>query len=209
MENFKTEQELFWAGDFGKQYISRNMSDNLLASNTAHFAKVLSKTINIKSVIEFGSNVGMNLLAIQHLLPNIDLAGIEINEQAANILIKNIPKAKVYQQSIIDFNADYKRDIVICKTVLIHINPDFLQNVYKSIYNSTNRYIYLAEYYNPVPVAVSYRGHSDKLFKRDFAGEFMDKYPDVKLIDYGFLYHRDNNFKQDDINWFLIDKSAL
>ena len=30
---FKTEQEAFWAGDFGTKYIQRNQGDALLASN--------------------------------------------------------------------------------------------------------------------------------------------------------------------------------
>ena len=30
---FKTEQEEFWAGDFGIEYIDRNKGDKLLASN--------------------------------------------------------------------------------------------------------------------------------------------------------------------------------
>jgi hypothetical protein len=30
---FKTEQEAFWAGEFGTEYIKRNQGDALLASN--------------------------------------------------------------------------------------------------------------------------------------------------------------------------------
>ena len=33
---------------------------------------------------------------------------------------------------------------------------------------------------------VEYRGHTGKLFKRDFAGEMIYRF-DLKLIDYGFL----------------------
>ena len=64
----------------------------------------------------------------------------------------------------------------------------------------------IAEYYNPTPIKVEYRGHKEKLFKRDFCGEMLDQYSDLTLLDYGFLYHRDNNFPQDDISWFLIEK---
>jgi hypothetical protein len=45
------------------------------------------------------------------------------------------------------------------------------------------------------------------LFKRDFAGEMLERYPDLELIDYGFVYKRDNNFPQDDITWFLLKKT--
>ena len=62
------------------------------------------------------------------------------------------------------------------------------------------------EYYNPTPVEVTYRGNTGKLFKRDFAGELLDKYSDLELVDYGFIYHRDNCFPQDDITWFLMEK---
>jgi spore coat polysaccharide biosynthesis protein SpsF len=53
---------------------------------------------------------------------------------------------------------------------------------------------------------VEYRGYKARLFKRDFAGEMLDKYRDLSLLDYGFVYHRDPNFPQDDVNWFLLEK---
>jgi spore coat polysaccharide biosynthesis protein SpsF len=65
----------------------------------------------------------------------------------------------------------------------------------------------VAEYYNPVPVAITYRGHEDRLFKRDFVGEIMDRHPQMELVDYGFAYRRDPNFPQDDINWFLLERN--
>ena len=76
------------------------------------------------------------------------------------------------------------------KGVLIHINPDMLNNVYEKLYDSSDRYILVAEYYNPTPVNVSYRGYNDRLFKRDFAGEmtifirfyFYQKYKDLFRI---------------------------
>ncbi len=52
---------------------------------------------------------------------------------------------------------------------------------------------------------VEYRGHTGKLFKRDFAGEMIDRF-DLNLIDYGFFYHRDNYFSFGDSNWFLLEK---
>ena len=64
----------------------------------------------------------------------------------------------------------------------------------------------IAEYYNPSPTAISYRGHEDRLFKRDFAGEFLDRHQEFSLVDYGFAYRRDAQFPQDDITWFLMEK---
>lgn len=43
MQQYQTEQENFWAGEFGHEYIKRNDGDNTLAVKTAFFAKVISR----------------------------------------------------------------------------------------------------------------------------------------------------------------------
>ena len=80
--------------------------------------------------------------------------------------------------------------------------------VYDRMYAASNRLIAVIEYYNPSPVEIPYRGHQDRLFKRDFAGDLLDRFPDLLLVDYGFQYHRDPNFPVDDLTWFLLEKSA-
>ena len=205
MDSFNTEQESFWAGIFGDEYVSRNVSAQLLASNMAFFSKILPSTVGVKSLIEFGANVGMNLRAIKTLLPDVELAAIEINQQAV-LELNKFENLSVYPQSILDFSPDKIWDMVLIKGVLIHINPESLKQVYDRLYRASSRYICVAEYYNPAPVEVVYRGHTGKLFKRDFAGELLDNYPELKLVDYGFTYHRDAYFPQDDISWFLLEK---
>lgn len=204
--NFKTEQEEFWAGDFGNEYINRNNSKDIIASNLNFFAKSLKQVGIPKTLIEFGANIGMNLRAIKLLYPNIILHGIEINKTAASELAEHIGIDNVSNCSIFDFNNDLKFEVALIKGVLIHINPSMLDLVYEKIYKASNKYILVCEYYNPSPVTISYRGHSDRLFKRDFAGELLEKYSDLKLIDYGFVYKRDVAFPQDDITWFLLKK---
>ena len=86
------------------------------------------------------------------------------------------------------------------------MNPDFLNSIYETLCNSTSKYLLICEYYNPVPVKINYRGNEDKLFKRDLAGEILDTFQEFKLKDYGFSYHRDPSFPQDDFNWFLLEK---
>ena len=63
-----------------------------------------------------------------------------------------------------------------------------------------------AGYYNAQPVAIPYRGHRDRLFKRDWAGELLDRFPRLQLLDYGFIYHRALQFPGDDITWFLLGR---
>lgn len=203
---FKTDQEKFWAENFGTEYIERNQGDQLLASNLNFFSKAFAKAGKINSCLEFGANIGMNLKALKLLYPNIELRGIEINKQASEQLANLIGSGNVYNSSIFDFDVEIKSDITLIKGVLIHINPDMLKLVYQKLYEASSKYILIAEYYNPSPVTIKYRGHEDRLFKRDFAGEFIEKYPDTNLIDYGFSYRNDPVFPQDDITWFLIQK---
>lgn len=203
---YKTDQELFWAGEFGTGYIQRNQGDELLASNINFFSHALRRTMGVTSCIEFGANIGMNLRALKLLYPQQQQFGIEINIDASEELAQAIPSEHIFRQSILEFDEDRQWDLVLIKGVLIHINPDELKNVYDKLVAATSRYLLVAEYYNPVPVEIPYRGHADRLYKRDFAGEIMDRNADLKLVDYGFAYHRDTNFPQDDISWFLLEK---
>lgn len=205
MKHFDTEQEIFWAGEFGDNYIKRNCDPNIIAGNLHLFSKVLKNTKGINSILEFGANVGLNLIALKYLLPNSEFSAVEINNNAC-IELRKLPWINVHNESILSFKSNQKFDFVFTKGVLIHINPDHLSDVYKKLIDYSNKYILIAEYYNPTPVKIEYRGHLGKLFKRDFASEILDKYKILELIDYGFSYHGDNNFPQDDINWFLFKK---
>lgn len=205
---FKTEQESFWAGEFGDQYIDRNKSDEYLASNLNFFSKAFNQLGRPESIIEFGANIGMNLRAIKLLFPNVKLGGVEINKLAAEHLGKFIGSDNVFNGSIFDYESNVPTyDVSLIKGVLIHINPEMLPVVYDKLYSASKKYILVCEYYNPAPVTINYRGHTDRLFKRDFAGEMLEKYSDLELVDYGFAYKRDISFPQDDITWFLLKKN--
>jgi pseudaminic acid biosynthesis-associated methylase len=205
MRNFNTEQEKFWAEEFGTEYIERNQGDQLLASNLNFFSKALQQAGNINSCKEFGANIGMNLKALKLLYPSLEMKAVEINPIASDTLSQMIGKENVFNGSILDCPDD-EVELTIIKGVLIHINPDVLNSIYQKLYTNSSKFILIAEYYNPSPVSIDYRGHSNRLFKRDFAGEFLDKFDDTQLIDYGFAYKRDPAFPQDDITWFLIKK---
>lgn len=207
MQKYATPQEEFWAGDFGKEYNSRNDGSDLLASNIKFFSLALKQASKISSCLELGANIGMNLRALKLLYPKINLSAVEINPHAVKILGKFIGSKNIFQGSIFDFPVVGKSDLVLIKTVLIHINPEMLNAVYEKIHQASSRYILLCEYYNRTPVSITYRGHEDRLFKRDFAGEMLDIYSDLVLIDYGFAYHRDPAFPQDDITFFLMKKT--
>ena len=145
MKSYKTEQEQFWAGEFGTNYINRNQSNHLVASNIVLFSKIIAKTNQVSSIIEFGANIGLNLQALHTLLPNTSLAAIEINETAVRML-KKFDYIKIYHGSLLEASINERYDLTLIKGVLIHINPNELATVYVKLYNFSNRYICIVEY---------------------------------------------------------------
>jgi spore coat polysaccharide biosynthesis protein SpsF len=88
---FDTEQENFWAGEFGDAYITRNNGRELIASNVAFFSKALERTSGIRNCIEFGANIGLNLIALKTIFPKIEVSAMEINENAVRQLRNFLP----------------------------------------------------------------------------------------------------------------------
>jgi len=200
-----------WKGEFGDQYVERN--EGKVASNTAMFAKILQRTNSITSVLEFGCGTGQNLEAIQNLIGPVDLYGIEINVEASNFA-ENVTSDISCRDYIAENTPGHwpeTFDLTMTKGVLIHTAPADLPTAYDRLIEHSSKYILIAEYYNPTPVEVMYRGMPAALWKRDFCKEIIQQAwivhgQRLQLIDYGFQYHGDHNFPQDDITWFLMEK---
>ena len=206
----QTHQEKFWQGKFGSDYIGRHDKNKWVKNNKFFFKKCLQK-INIhkiKSLIEFGSNVGLNLMALKKILNLKEMSAVEINHSAFQQLQK-LKYVNSIKSSVLEFKTKEQFDLVLSKGFLIHINPEKLNQVYKKIYNSCkkNGYMLICEYYNQTPLSINYRGNKNVLFKRDFAGEILKRFPKTTLVDYGFHY-RNDKFPQDDLTWFLIRKNG-
>lgn len=196
----KTAQETFWQADFGDAYTERN--DHPLGPRIHLLSKVLARLPAIGSAFEIGCNRGHNLDALRILAPDVQTSGIEINDYAAGIARASGHDVSV--GSVLDAIPAPQVDLVMSRGVLIHINPERLPAVYDFL-ATKGRYILIDEYFSPSPVAVPYRGNEDRLFKRDFAGEMMDRHA-LRLIDYGFTWKRDPLFPLDNMNWFLFER---
>jgi len=206
--SYRTEQEAFWAGEFGDAYRERcALSDDLVAARTACMARILKQAAPVESAFEVGCNIGLNLVAMKRVSPKTTLSAIEINDQSAE-QARKLGIAEVETASALDYRTDKTFDLSMIFGVLIHMNPEVLPEIYDLLHRTSRRHILLFEYYNPTPVEVTYRGHEGRLFKRDFAGEMLDRYDDLKLVDYGFFYHRDPISKSDDGTFFLLEKTS-
>jgi pseudaminic acid biosynthesis-associated methylase len=201
-----TEQSEFWKSEFGDDYIQRNQSKKLLASNLYLFGQIFSNCRPVPtSILELGANIGMNYKAVSLLSPDCSFLGVEVNEKALEEL--NSSGAQGLLSSIEDFKPTETYEFVFTKGVLIHLNPESLPETYKKMAKASKKYVMICEYFNPTPVAVSYRGHQDKLFKRDFAGEFLQTNAEFTQIADGFASQR-AAFPQDDLNWTLFSRNS-
>ena len=203
-------QEKFWRGDFGNNYIKRNSNINKWVSNNIFFFKNCFKKIkktNIKNIIEYGPNIGLNLIALNKIFKSSNITGVEINKKACEGLSK-LKYVEAINKSAFNYKPKKKYNLILSKGFLIHINPKKIAKIYRNIFNtcSSKGFILIAEYYSQKPVNKTYRGKKNVLFKRDFAGEILKIYDKkIKLIDYGFAYHKAKN-PQDDLTWFLLQK---
>jgi pseudaminic acid biosynthesis-associated methylase len=207
-----SEATNFWRSGFGDDYISRNSSTELLRNKEWMFRRGLEKMqfSAPTRVIEFGANIGLNILALSRIdtFAMCEFSAVEVNAVACEQL-RQLKGVNVYETSMLQpVERDWGDGYCLSMSVglLIHVPPSDLPAAYSALYDSSKRYIFVAEYHNPTPVEVVYRGHTGKLWKRDFAAEMLDRYPDLKVADYGFRWSRDPHAPQDDLFWALLSK---
>ena len=205
------EQRRAWRGEFGDAYTARNVrTEESLASRTRFFTRVLGglSLPPAAAVLEVGCNVGMNLEALTRTLPS-RLFGVDLNEHALRTLTGTpalAGRARVLagEGQRLPFG-DGSVDLAFTCGVLIHVHPDDLLEACREIVRVSRRYVLCAEYFSPRPEAIEYRGRTDLLFKRDFGGFYLDQWPELRLVDYGFLWKRT---EFDDLNWWLFERAG-
>jgi pseudaminic acid biosynthesis-associated methylase len=205
-----TPQVEFWRGDFGNLYTERNTATHeQLAARIALWSDILKPLIGSppKSILEVGCNLGINLRALR-AITGADFFAVEPNERARQTLLRDgvVASANLrggFAQSI-DF-PDGVADLAFTSGVLIHIHPDHLAAACQEIYRCSGRFIACVEYFSDKPEMIPYRGHNDRLFKRDFGGFWMDQFPDLRVLATGFAWKRTTGL--DNLTWWLFEKS--
>ena len=195
------EQTKEWAGDFGQEYTDRNAitvkeMNSLYKQQyginrselNALFLGRLNRSIKI---LEVGANIGNQLSCLQEL-GFANLYGIELQRYA--ILQSKAKDICLIQGSA--FNIPFKDsqfDLVFTSGLLIHISPENVTRVLEEIYRCTNSYILGLEYFAEQPMEIAYRGHSNLLWKADFAQLYMEHFQDLNLIREKELNYLDNH----------------
>ena len=204
--------DAFWEGEYGEAYLRRNDRPELLESKRRFFEKNLvgPRFFHPSRVIEFGSNIGLNLRALRLLggFTMTDFTGVDINRLA-------IPQLEghgfvAHHASIADpgrpWGSGY--DLALSMGLLIHIEPARLPHAYAALYDAVvpGGLVFIGEYFSATRRRIEYRGHKDKLWLADYGGEFWDQYPDLECIDVGFAWKRDPVAPQDDVTFWTFRK---
>lgn len=199
----------FWRGEFGDAYTGRNVaSPEQLQSRRALWAKILSHAIGAppRSILEIGANLGINLRALRALTSARFLA-IEPNDKARARLVADgvVNEADVRGgiATAIDF-PDGVAELAFTSGVLIHIHPDQHEASIREIYRCSSRWLVAIEYFSDTLESIRYRGHQERLFKRDFGGLWLDVFPDLRVAAYGFAWKRITGL--DNLTWWLFEK---
>ena len=196
------KQEQYWQGEGGDQYHERNPLSRGRAR--VFFQHVLRSVGYLRSILEPGAGIGTNLAALKSIYPFVYRAGIEINAKAYRCLRENCDRA--LQGSVLEIKMEDKFDLVLTKGWLIHIPPENIDAAYQFLYEHTNKYILICEYFSPRLEPVPYHGEPGLLWKGPYAYDLMDRYG-MKLVGYGFWSSRDE-YPQDNINWFLLERQT-
>ncbi|HKF05424.1 MAG TPA: pseudaminic acid biosynthesis-associated methylase [Candidatus Sulfotelmatobacter sp.] len=198
----ETQQERIWKGDFGREYTERNTVDtasldqlwrrNYGVARSTINESFLSRIPKDAKFLEVGCNAGNQLLMLSQMGWS-NLSGTELQPFAMEIARSRLPSATFKLGSALALPwDDGSFDVVFTCGVLIHISPTDLPTVMDEIYRTTKEYIWGTEYYAPEVTQVTYRDHSELLWKMDFARQYMRRFPDLELVREQRLPYLDN-----------------
>ena len=200
-----------WTGEFGDNYIERNKFEEWKLEYGIKAFKHIFNGLDINSILEIGSNIGLNLRFIKEATNGkVKNFALEPNKKAYEKLVSNsidlnLEKAWNCDASKIPLD-DSSIDLVFTAGVLIHIAPDYLGIATDEIVRVASKYVLCIEYFSHEPVSIKYQDKDNLLFKRDFGAYYLDRYPNIQFIKYGFLWQREYKIF-DNLNWWLFKKN--
>lgn len=205
-----TKQLEKWTGEFGDQYLDRNLLDDQNIMQRTNLWNILLMHIAYKlpeRILEIGAGAGGNLIAINNVYNNIgkevNLYAIEPNTKARDKL-REVHGLNIFNGSLPNTELDrHSFDLVFTSGVLIHIHPGDLVNAMKEIYRVSKRYIISIEYFSPNCTETEYRGEDNLLWSNDFGAIWLDNFP-LRCVGYGFSWKKMSGL--DNLTWWIFEK---
>jgi pseudaminic acid biosynthesis-associated methylase len=195
--------EELWAGDFGNEYVDRNIA---AYDRRGEFWLPLLDELQPTSVLEVGCNVGGNLQWITQRVDPTQVTGVDVNAKALRLLDRRVPGVRAINSPARDLPVpDRSIDFVFTMGVLIHQPEETLEKVMSEMVRASSRYVFCGEYFDTETVEVPYRGHAGALFRRDYGKLFAELFPfDLTLVREGYLSPEDG---WDRVTWWLFERS--
>ena len=205
-----------WAGDFGREYTDRNVltldePENLYRdlygfTRTEMNSEFIGNLARGIKILEVGSNIGNQLLCLQNMGFK-NLYGIEFQSYAVELSKSRTQGINIIQSSAFDIPfKDGFFDLVFTSGLLIHIAPEDIATVLNEICRCTNKYIWGFEYYAEVYTEVSYRGHTELLWKTNFSRLFLERFKNLRLVKEKHFKYLNNSDNVDSM--FLLEKRS-
>jgi pseudaminic acid biosynthesis-associated methylase len=197
-----------WRGAFGDAYIDRNpVTAETTRRKLADWSRILRSLTGKppRSILEVGANVGQNIAALR-LLSAAELFAVEPNAAARQRLIAS---GLVDEAHGLDGNAAAlpfeagSVDLVFTAGVLIHIAPADLPAACAEMHRVSRRYLLSIEYFADQPTEKRYHEQDQMLFLRDYGAFWLEKFPGLLVVDFGFLW---KPISGDSLNWWLFEK---
>ena len=194
--------EKLWAGPFGDAYVRRNAD---AGDGRDRFWSGLLEKYPVENALEVGCNVGANLQWIAKIVGPTQAYGVDVNEEALKILHRRLPGVNAISTPArqLPFR-DRWFDLAFTCGVLIHQPESTLPLVMSEIVRVSRRYVLAVEYHADEITEVPYRRQRGALFKRDYRQRYHELFPELELLDGGFL-GRDQGW--DDATWCLFGRS--
>lgn len=197
-----------WRGSFGDAYAERNPCiARTVQGRYALFREMLAGDATTASAAEIGAGAGANLLALRALLGlSVRLVAVEPNATAREALKKNAS----LDVEAVDGTAeriplpDESVDLAFTSGVLIHVPPELLSAAMSEIFRISRRYIGCIEYFNPELEERPYRGRGGALWRADYGSLYLDRFPELVSVRYGFAWKRATGL--DNVTWHLLEK---
>ena len=194
--------ERLWAGQFGRDYIARNVDAGV---GRETFWRELLGSIEARTVLEVGCNVGANLRWLASILDTGNVYGVDVNAEALAHLRSALPGVNSVRATArhLPFR-DAEFDLTFTTGVLIHVAPDVVPLAMGELVRCSRRYVLCGEYFSERLTEVPYREQEGALFKRDFGGLYRALFPELRQLRSGLL-GRDEGW--DNVTWWLFEKT--
>lgn len=187
-KSLQRQQERLWSGALGRAYTERITTE--VHPGRVRFMRERILPLGPRAILEVGCGTGLNLRALEQagsgsrpLLVGIDPEHVALEKLRGVATSVRIARASVFELPF----GNGVFDLVMTIAVLIHMSPETLPRAMEEIYRVSGRYILTHEYFAEEETDILWHGRSGVLFKRNFLDHWQRRYPNLELVDTGYL----------------------